>query len=149
MELHVCCSNTWAKARQKALEIKDNTLSDCVARIISMSLPSQWEIQYWQKKLADCTIKCRKANTLREFLQDRYVEESKQVKYANKVVNIFVQKYYDIKSMVLNLERGGKMETFLYSDGDMDFYFVIKKPDGKMFMNGGIIWHNGHWEIHT
>lgn len=149
MELHVCCSNTWAKARQKALEIKDNTLNDCIARIITMALPRQWEIEDWRKKIDDITAKCRKAKILRDSLENKYVEESKQVRYADKVVKIFIKKWYDINSKVSELERGGMMNAYLYKDGDLDFYFVIKHPDGKTFMNGGIIWHNGHWEIHT
>lgn len=149
MKINFNSTMNWRRARQKAMELRTSSLDECVARVISYALPYGWEIEGAKKREDYCVDCFIKINTLHSKLCKDPNRSTDITERALKCAFAWSDRQSKATSQRIELQNGGNYVLNISDDGSLDFYFVIRRPDGTQVMNGGIIFHGDHWETHT
>lgn len=145
MKLDFRCPERYLEAIQKSRELNDTTLYECISRLAIYITPRPWQIEE-AKKIADKMYdKYDRAYELFYRCQnDKISERALRNKWR------YWDKYLAARDKYNTLVTGGQSTVVISGDrSDLSFYFYELREDGTQGINGGIIFHRDHWEIHT
>lgn len=147
MKIEINCQKRWFEAQRKAAELGEHSLNDCLARCISFAMCKDWEVEEAEKEYERLSnLWSRAFDIYQKALNNQlsYLDRACRMKWS---LNDRMHKAFDRKCAMQN---GGTDTLVISSDYEKySFYFCIIHEDGSRGLNGGIIFHNGKWQIHT
>lgn len=147
MNIKITCPIRWAAAREKASELRTNSLNDCLLRVIEFAMAKPWQIE---------EAKAEAEKAYATYIKwasffDRHQDDELRPRAYNAKWRMW-DKYKVVNERYHKLASGGELELTIGNDwADYSFYWTITRPDGSLWMNGGIIYSDNtqSWSIHT
>lgn len=142
----------WYEARQLALSTNDTSFDRCISQVINFAMPAPWLIKELEKRYGIISDKRYRIDNIIYAFRNRGVDQD-WIQRAYTLKYKIDAEYLDVMNKLHEESMGGEKIISIYADKGMEhsFYWEICYPDKKWtrFMNGGIIFHDNHWQIHT
>ena len=162
MKVEITCQKQWFDAQQKACELRDHSLNDCLVRVVSYATAKDWQVEEAKKASEKAYRSFSEANEL--FFKVRDTSNPSLYDRAHNLKWRLWEKYMSANNAYIVAQNGGNATLHITSDhAPLSFYWWFERPvtgwrNGKwlenepvMIMNGGIIFSDrtNSWSIHT